>query len=208
MANCPLPSPEVLRQLLRYQPETGRLFWKERPVSMFPGTNARPSEHSRKQWNSRCAGKRAFASLNCNGYPNGKIFGRSYLAHRVIWKMTYGQIPDGQIDHVNGDKTDNRLCNLRIATAAQNQHNRPAYRTNQSGRKGVSWHKRIGKWQARICLGGKLRSLGYFSSLDEAAEAYDRAALELHGEFARTNAMVTADASNTAERGRQASNRA
>lgn len=91
------------------------------------------------------------------------------------------------IDHKNNDGLDNRRDNLRKATASQNSHNKSKYSNNTSGYRGVYWDRRNKKWRAQIGVNGKQRRLGYFSSALEAASAYDEAALELHGEFARTN---------------------
>lgn len=104
------------------------------------------------------------------------------LMHRVILGL------DGDIkgDHRDGNGLNNRRENLRPATGAQNTHNQRTRIDNRSGVKGVSWHKRIGKWQARIGLHGKDKCLGYFADIQSAAEAYRNASNELHGEFGRT----------------------
>lgn len=107
--------------------------------------------------------------------------GRNMWMHREIM-----QPPDGiQIDHINGNKLDNRVSNLRLATASQNHCNRPKSSRNTSGYKGVG--KRNGRWRVKIRLNGIDYHVGYFSSLEEAAQAYDVRAKELHGEFARIN---------------------
>ena len=91
-------------------------------------------------------------------------------------------------DHINGDGLDNRRSNLREVTAVENGRNRRRDRDNTSGFKGVCWHKRDRKWQAGIRDGGKSpRHLGYFSTAEEAAHAYDAAAREMHGEYATLN---------------------
>lgn len=91
------------------------------------------------------------------------------------------------VDHINGDGLDNRRANLREATNAQNMRNKGLYRNNSSGFKGVSWQKECRKWQAGIRLDGTRRHLGLFLVAEDAAAAYDEAARELHGEFARLN---------------------
>lgn len=97
----------------------------------------------------------------------------------------------GRADHVNGDTLDNRRDNLRVANHSQNGANRGKTRKNTSGYKGVYWNKKSGKWKAqigyRINGARKVKGLGYFDDLTEAAKAYDRAAVEMHGEFARIN---------------------
>ncbi len=103
--------------------------------------------------------------------------------HRVILDA-----PDGlQVDHINHDGLDNRRSNLRLCTNAQNNMNRTKLEGCSSKYKGVSWHRQKMKWQARITLNGKLKHLGWFSSEEEAARAYDKAAKEHFGDFAKIN---------------------
>lgn len=103
--------------------------------------------------------------------------------HRLI----AGADPGVQVDHIDGNGLNNQRCNLRICLGAENARNRKLSKNSASGLKGVGWHKRSKKWQARIAVGGRRVCLGLFASLSEAAEAYDRAAVEMHGEFAQTN---------------------
>ena len=102
--------------------------------------------------------------------------------HREIMQPPPGM----QVDHINGDKLDNRRNNLRIVTNQQNQYNSKS-RKGISKYKGVSWHKTAGKWRAYIGVDGKFKHLGLFTDEKEAALAYDRAARELFGEYAKTN---------------------
>lgn len=113
------------------------------------------------------------------------IDGTRYSAHRVIWQMVTGQYPVADIDHINGDPTDNRWANLRLCDDSQNQANRRLTTKNTSGRKGVTWNKACGKWQAAIKVRGVNRHLGLFRDLDEAHAAYVAAAQKYFGEFAR-----------------------
>jgi len=181
-----LPSPEMLRKLLRYEPETGKLFWRERTPDMFTATEARSAAHSCAQWNSRLAGKEAFTSDGGSGYLVGHIFDRRHSAHRIIWAMHTGAWPDKHIDHVDGDPSNNRIENLREATHTENAWNRGAQENNTSGYKGVYWHKHKQKWVARIYKNRKQHHLGYFTCPKEAHAAYCKAAKELHGEYANT----------------------
>ena len=97
------------------------------------------------------------------------------------------------VDHINGNKLDNRKCNLRQATKNQNEHNTPMRATNTSGYKGVSWAKQNKKWQAQITVNSKHKHLGFHTTKEAAARAYNRAALEYHGEFAYLNEIVEVD---------------
>lgn len=181
MAKRQLPSPEDLRQLLRYEPETGKLFWKERPLSAFD------SVRSANSWNARFAGKPALSGINHAGYKAGRIGPRGILAHRAIWALVHGRWPDQEIDHVNGDRVDNRLENIREASRAENARNRGVKeKVGQTGYKGVQPY-RNGRFVANIKANGRFIYLGIFNEARQAAAAYDAAARRYHGEFARTN---------------------
>ena len=119
------------------------------------------------------------------GYAHRRVYhdGTSdlVLMHRLLSKA-----PDGMdVDHINGDKLDNRKSNLRVCTQSQNMMNRGLQKNNKSGFKGVSRHSQSGKWWARIAKDGKKFSLGLHHTPEEAGEAYRKAAESLHGEYAR-----------------------
>lgn len=179
MTTKPLPPADVLRQLLRYEPETGKLFWRERPLSLFK------SRRACNAWNARNAGKEAFTGDCGQGYRRGEIFTQGYAAHRVIWVIVHGKEPEGLIDHINCKRSDNRLCNLREATLCENARNALLRADNTSGYKGVSWHRHCRRWCAQISVNGRNRCLGYFETREEAALAYRRASVELHRQFGR-----------------------
>ena len=103
--------------------------------------------------------------------------------HRLAWFMTHGSWPENEVDHVNGDKTDNRIENLRKATRSENMRNCGMKRNNTSGFKGCRLREK--GWQARITLQGKQHHLGFFKTAAEASAAYEEAAKKLHGEFMR-----------------------
>lgn len=184
MASKALPSPEVLRQLLRYDPETGKLFWRERNAGWFSNRKGR-SERECKRWNGRWAGIEALAALTTQGYKNGSILGRNYRAHRVIWAMQTEEWPTDEIDHANGKKSDNRWVNLRHVDHFENAHNKGIPRNNTSGAKGVCFDSRSGKWLAQIRSANRRHHIGYFACFDDAKQAVRAARASLHGQFAR-----------------------
>lgn len=121
-----------------------------------------------------------------NGYAlrNGPVHGKSQTRmHREIFKAK----PEERLDHINGDRLDNRKSNLRRCNAHQNAQNTARHSDGRSGYKGVSWHKKDRMWRARICVNYKSKFLGNFNCPKAAARCYDRAALSLFGEFARLN---------------------
>lgn len=186
MAKKPLPTPDELRQLLTYDPDTGKLFWKERGPEWF-ADGKHSSTRSAATWNARYAGTEAFTTADRFGYRQGAIFGRTYRGHRVIWAIAYGHWPELDVDHINGDTSDNRLSNLRESTKMENSYNRGCPANNTSGFKGVFWHRRRARWGAKIRHQGRRIDLGLFLDKTDAAKAYDAAARKHHGEFARVN---------------------
>jgi hypothetical protein len=171
------PSPSVLRQLIDYDPETGALVWRVRDVSFFTD-GKRSAIQSMRRWNTRYAGKPA---LNCKGnagYFSGKIFGRGYLAHRVAWAIYLGAWPERQIDHINGNKLDNRIANLRNVTHQENGKNCAIGTNNTSGTIGVRWYNRDRVWVAQVRINGKQKHIGNFKNKDDAIEARAKASAE------------------------------
>jgi hypothetical protein len=161
-----IPDRELLVQLLSYNPETGLLTWKTRSEEL--GASYGFTVQSVRMWNARYSGKLAASRLR-HGYVGVKIFGQTYFAHRVIWKMAHGVDPD-HVDHVNGRKGDNRLANLRDVTAAENQKNRKLTEASRSGVIGVRWCKSTNAWVARIGVHGKTITLGRHSDFSSAVE--------------------------------------
>lgn len=176
---------EVLNRLLICDPDAGKLFWRARTPDLFPDVPLRRSVDACSSWNNTFAGREALASPNASGYLTGNIFKRGFRAHRVIWAMHFGAWPEAEIDHVNGDRADNRIANLRPATSLENKKNTKKSVANSSGRKGVYWHKGAGRWLAQIVSDGRHNYLGLFDDLEEAGAAYARASAELHGKFGR-----------------------
>lgn len=162
------PSQEYLKSILDYNQETGLFTWKKRPVSTFVSVTAS------KVWNSNYPGKVAGTKHESRGksYRRISINNSDLPSHRLAWIFVYGFIPDDmEIDHINGDGQDNRMSNLRLVSHTQNSMNRRNPENNTSGHIGISFHVGHEKWQARIGYKGKRIHLGYFSSLESAANA-------------------------------------
>ena len=156
---------EEARQLFSYNPDTGDLTWR-----VSRGARARAGN--------------AVGWKNGEGYLRTSVNRKRYLTHRLAWLIHYGSWPRDFIDHINGDRSDNRLVNLREASRAENGRNRGANRNNTSGYKGVSWHKANRRWVAQVYSEAGNRHLGCFNTPEEAHAAYCAAAVELYGEFA------------------------
>lgn len=158
---------EYLRSIVDYNPETGIFRWSK----VRYGTSV-----------GKIAG-----TLTDEGYVQIMIDRVGYRAHRLAWLYVHGYMP-GEVDHIDqkGLKSDNRLCNLRPATSAQNKHNKGLTKRNTSGYKGVSYDKSRNKYCAAIMVNGKTTHLGRFNTAEDAHKAYCKAAHELHGNFART----------------------
>lgn len=176
--------PSLLHQILRYDAETGKLFWLFRSPEMFR-IGQQSAEHSAARWNSRWAGTEALSAVTAKGYRAGRIFGRMYYANRIVWAMQTGEWPKYLVDHRDTDRGNNRWENLRQATHSQNQCNKSLTSANSSGFKGVSLHKPTGKWQATISLHGSQRHLGYFDSPEQAGHRVNAERCSLHREFGR-----------------------
>ncbi|ACL81357.1 putative HNH endonuclease [Sulfitobacter phage EE36phi1] len=156
MKTKPLPSRETLLKLLQYDPKTGSLYWKERSEEF--------SDHIR--FNKRYAGKPAFTCIS-RGYQTGTIEGVHYKAVRVIWKMVHGYDPE-VIDHIDGNKLNNRISNIRNVTQVENTKNRANYKNNTSGYPGVNWIARLQKWQVTTGGAKHRKYHGTYASLEEA----------------------------------------
>jgi hypothetical protein len=153
----------TINEWLRYEPELGVFFWRK---SLKNGTKA-----------DDVAG-----GLDGDGYVVIRLSGRLWRANRLAWLVTHGEIPAGlDIDHINGDRSDDRITNLRAVTRSENNQNqRRARKDNKTGMLGVAFHKHSGLFNARIKLSGKSKSLGYFKTPEEAHAAYVQCKRETH----------------------------
>lgn len=158
-------------ELFDYDPETGILLWRHRPVGAFN----RPGAHA--IWTAQHAGKPVTGTPQ-RGYLCVKVKGRNYRQHRVAWAVVHGRWP-GLIDHINGDRTDNRLANLRDVSFVENSKNRVANRDKRTPM-GVSWCKQTHKWRAIITVNGRFTDLGRYPDMEQACAAR-KAAEGRHG---------------------------
>jgi HNH endonuclease/AP2 domain len=173
----PLPPAEYLKECFSYDSETGVLHWKVRPLAHFSDTQHMTA------WNTRYAG-RPVGHVARNGYIGTHLPKQCALAHRVVWAMCYGDPALSQIDHIDGDRANNRIGNLRLATASENSHNSRMRKHNKHEAKGVCYDKNRHKWSAYITHEYKNIFLGRFITIEEAHLAYCAAADRLHGDFA------------------------
>lgn len=150
-----------LKELLRYDPETG----------VFTYASARPRVK---------VGAVAGHTHAGHGYRQIKVDGKLYLAHRLAWLYVHGKWPSDLLDHINRDRTDNRISNLRPSDKYLNRQNSKPASNNKTGVKGVTWNKTLGKWHARISLQGKRYHVGWFYSVDEAKRARLTAEQAMH----------------------------
>ena len=169
MAERKQVTPEFLATILRYDQLTGILTWRARPLEMFSheGRGGQKKNHSR--WNTVFAGEIAFSYMNVCGYWVGKIFGQQYSAHRVIWALVNKEWPEDQIDHINGDRSDNRYVNLRAVSRLENSQNQKIASDNSSGLLGVGLCSNKTKWFARIGIDKTSIHLGTFDNIFDAA---------------------------------------
>lgn len=165
-------SPSRVREVLEYFSDLGTFRWRYRPSAGAVGQG----------WNGMHAGKQA-GYYRPDGYLQVKVDDFAFLGHRAAWAYVYGAWPENRIDHINLNRSDTRIVNLREATDTENLYNRPVQISSKTGLKGVVPYK--GKWRAKITHDGKCYHLGKFNTPDAAHEAYCIAAVRLHGQFAR-----------------------
>lgn len=164
------PDPTSLREVLDYDPGTGVFAWAEPEASWFK---------TRGHWEAYLGwveGKAPFRPTHSGGYATGRILAVELLAHRVAWAWYYGVWPT-QIDHINHERTDNRIANLRQAPQKQNARNASRRVDNTSGVTGVVWQKDRKKWAAQIMVDGKAISLGRYDKFEDAVAARKAGAL-------------------------------
>ena len=158
---------ETLKEHLDYDPGTG--VFTRKPTESF---------------NPKVRAGEPAGYLSPDGYVYIRVLRKKYLAHRLAWFYMNGHWPS-EIDHANGTKNDNRICNLRESTRSQNMANTIKPKHNSSGVKGVCYDKTNRKWLAYVVVNKRMRNLGRFDSFDEAVEKRKAEAERVFGEFAR-----------------------
>ena len=165
-----LPSVETLKLLLTYDEITGNIFWNLRDESSFTPTKHKTAQQLCNVWNGKSANKPAFTSQRSDGYFVGSINKQYVLAHRVIYKIIYGVEPDN-IDHEDGDTSNNKKKNLISKTHQSNMVNRKLPVNNSTGQLGVYLNKKRNVWDAYIHVNKTRKFMGSFNSFDDAVAA-------------------------------------
>jgi hypothetical protein len=164
---------ETLRSLVAYNPETG----------VF-------TRLVKRDFNPKSVLGKPLGTAYSNGYLGFRVLTRRYLSHRLAWFYVHGEWPQSDMDHVNGDRTDNRLCNLRLATKSQNMANTETQVNNTSGHRGVIFDKVNKKWMAYMQQHGKFINLGRFVVKEEAIAVRAQAFASAFGKFAGRQSSI------------------
>lgn len=177
-----IPSQDYLKECFDYNEKTGALTWKHRPIHHFR-SGYRSAEGCMNNWNSKMAGKPAFTAVaQTGGYYFGTLDNvKGIKAHRIIWKLFYGEDPAGkEIDHIDGDPTNNGIENLRLVDRVENAANLKLQERNKSGVHGVRWWAQSGKWRVTITRNRVCQHIGMFECLDDAIAARKEAEKRLN----------------------------
>lgn len=172
-----LPSIEQLRSRVSYCPATGNMMWLGKPSG---------------NGGNRHKGKEAFKTINGAGYLQGMFDGIHILAHRAAWALYYAEWPpeDMLIDHIDGNKKNNSIHNLRLADRYQNRWSAKNRPNSESGYTGVTWSASRNKWRVQITNKRITHHIGYYSCEKKAAAAYARASRAMRGEFSNVDVHV------------------
>ena len=161
-----LPPIDEIRRRVHYDPLTGKMTWlRAKANGIKPGTEV--------------------GGVNAQGYRSFSCRQHVIKVHRLAFAFTHGRWPEPYCDHINGDKLDNRACNLRECSPFQSAQNRCLFKNSKSGIKGVSWDREARKWRARAWMHGRAKLSGRFGRLEDAITFVKQAREQLHGEFVR-----------------------
>ena len=165
---------DYIKKCFSYEPETGKVFWK-----FSPNNRIKVGQEVLCK-----AGQRGQVTVTFEGKT------KNYRLHRIAWLLYYGSWPKGLLDHINNNPSDNRIVNLRECSHTENMKNQGLRKDNSTGYKGVCYRpsKSGGRYTAQIYHNNKLRYIGSYRTAEQAASAYDEAAILLHKGFAKTNA--------------------
>lgn len=152
MKDAPMITQSQLKEILHYNSSTGVFTWIK---------------------NGKTAGNTF--KPNIREYRRINLFGKNYYSHRLAWFYIHGNMPESQVDHIDGNGLNNRICNLRDVSGSENLKNQRIRKTNTSGHTGVSYAKDRNKWHAQIQVNKKKKSLGHFASLEDAISAREEA---------------------------------
>lgn len=150
-----------LRSSIKYTPSNGEFIWLIQPNGRVPVGSV--AGHARPD---------GYIQIGFEGHP--------FLAHQLAWLHTHGVLPRAEIDHIDGDRSNNRLHNLREATHIENMQNKATYKNNTSGYTGVYWNDKTCKWHASIRVNGQMIHLGNFRDLRQAVAIRANAKAEHH----------------------------
>lgn len=160
---------ESLKEQLDYDPVSGNFYWKVSKGNIVKGSKA-------GYLNTKSAGSK-------EGYISIRLFGTQYYAHRLAYLYMLGTFPEAEIDHIDGNHSNNSWENLRDATRSENTRNTKIRSDNTSGIKGVGKHKQTGLWRARVVIEGREIHLGLFATIKEAEQAVIAGRKLHHGQF-------------------------
>lgn len=158
-----LPTPQLVRSIIRY--DGTNFYWVSQPLEMFA------NEKSWAAWNRLHAGQMVKVKRQTNGYNGVRIHRALIMVHRLIWVLHHGQWPKFEIDHINGDHTDNRIENLRDVPKSINMRNQKRRSDNTSGMPGVCWCAERRKWRVNIGTTARRVYVGQFARQEDAIAA-------------------------------------
>ena len=166
---------EALRLLLDYDPATGAFSWRSRDEGLFKAADRTGLRAAHRSWNKKYAGQPVRTTLDGKGYHRIRLLGKSLPAHRAAFAIAHGRWPAADIDHLDGDRANNKLANLREVSRALNSRNKHVPTRAASGVPGVFWRERDRRWVAVIGVDGRGRHLGQFASMEEAIAVREQA---------------------------------